>query len=445
MSKGNSLISAANKTGQSAGKGNLGGFVLGMLIGIIWTPCAGPILGSILTLIALQKNLGQASALLISYAIGAGLPMLAIAYGGQALTTKIKRVAKYSQRIQKFFGVILIFLAIAIYFQYDTFIEGKILNIFPSLGTTLEEGLISNSNKSTKSEAGIPAPEFTGISKWLNSDPLTVKSLRGKVVLVDFWTYSCINCVRTLPHVTDWYNKYKDQGLVVIGVHSPEFAFEKDSNNVMMAISQYKINYPVAQDNNLSTWRAYSNNYWPAEYLIDQNGNVVYTHFGEGEYDVTENTIRTLLGISGDVGINNGQDLTGVQSPEMYFGTEREQYLSPYQQPSLVSADYSLPSILDLNQFALGGRWKFLSDRANLSEGSGEIKLHFSSGKLFMVAESLNNPVTLNITVDGQPQPDVVVGPSQLYTLFDSEKYTDHVVDIKISGPGFDAFTFTFG
>ena len=445
MARASSLIGLASKAGRSAGQGNFGAFILGAIIGIIWAPCAGPILGSILTLIALQKNFGQASLLLISYAIGAGIPMLVIAYGGQALTTKIKSIAKYSLRIQQTFGIILIILAGAIYFQYDTLIESKLLASLPSFGTNIENGLINSFTDKNKSNSSVPAPEFNGITHWLNSDPLTMQSLRGKVVLVDFWTYSCINCVRTLPYVTSWYNKYKDQGFVVIGVHSPEFAFEKDTNNVKTAIAQYKITYPVAQDNYLSTWSAYGNEYWPAEYLINQDGSVVYTHFGEGEYDVTENAIRGLLGLSGNVSVNNGQDLSQVNSPEMYFGTDREQYLSASQQPSNVPINYTLPNNLSLNQFALEGKWKFFPDRASLTEGNGKIKLRFSSAKLFMVAQSLIQPITLSITVDGKAQPNVTINGSQLYTLFDSNNYTEHTIEINIPSPGLDAFTFTFG
>jgi thiol-disulfide isomerase/thioredoxin len=372
--------------------------------------------------------------------------MLVIAYGGQILTTKIKHIARYSQRLQQIFGVILIFLAIAIYFQYDTLIQAKLLSAFPSLSNGLEQKLAVNFNDiGAKSKDMKPAPEFAGIGEWLNSEPLTMKSLHGKVVLVDFWTYSCINCVRTLPHVTEWYDKYKDDGLVVVGVHAPEFSFEKDTENVKAAIAQYKINYPVAQDNNLLTWRAYNNQYWPAEYLIDQAGNIVYTHFGEGEYDVTENAIRKLLGLDGEVGVDNGQDLSGIRSPEMYFGTDREQYLAWQQNASSVPINYSLPNSLSLNQFALEGKWQFDADKITLKANSGKIKLHFSAAKVFMVAQSLDQPMTLNISVDGKSEPSVTVQASELYNLFNSDKAGNHLLEIDIPEAGFEAFTFTFG
>ncbi len=290
-----------------------------------------------------------------------------------------------------------------------------------------------------------PAPEFSGINKWLNSDPLTIQQLRGKTVLVDFWTYSCINCIRTLPYVTKWYDTYKDQGFVVVGVHTPEFAFEKVTGNVQTAIKRFKINYPVAQDNDYATWNNYNNQYWPAKYLIDKNGNIVYTHFGEGKYDVTENAIRQLLELDTTVGADTIRPLQGqVGSPEMYFGTARLEFLSADQKPSLAPAPFTLPANLKLNTFALEGEWQFFPDKIVLTKGPGKIKLHFSAGKLHIVAES-PQPVALKITVDGRPQPDAIVNISQLYTLFDSNDYSDHTIEIEIPETGFEAFAFTFG
>jgi thiol-disulfide isomerase/thioredoxin len=289
------------------------------------------------------------------------------------------------------------------------------------------------------------APEFKGITNWLNSGPLTIAGLKGKVVLIDFWTYSCINCIRTMPYVTKWYDTYKDQGLVIIGVHTPEFAFEKDASNVADAIKRFNIHYPVAQDNDYGTWNAYGNQYWPAEYLIDKTGHIVYTHFGEGEYDQTENAIRELLGLNSTAKPDNGQDLSQVASPEMYFGTDREHNLTGQQSPSSVPQNYTSPSQLNLNEFSLDGNWQFAADKATLVKGSGKIKLHFSSGRVYFVAESIGQPTTLHITVDGQIQPDVTVGASELYTLFNSNNYKDHQLEIDIPTGGLDAFTFTFG
>jgi thiol-disulfide isomerase/thioredoxin len=289
------------------------------------------------------------------------------------------------------------------------------------------------------------APGFTGISHWINSPPLSMEKLRGKVVLIDFWTYSCINCLRTLPHLKSWWAKYQDKGLVIVGVHSPEFDFEKKTANVEAAVKKYGIGWPVAQDNAMATWNAWNNRYWPAEYLIDQHGNVVMHHFGEGHYMETENAIRKLLDLEPmtheDVAAAN---LSRVGSPEMYLGSRRVRNMANPITPLFLSHDYKAPARLDLNKYALQGSWRMRGEYAQLTGDSGEIRLHFKSGKLHMVASS-DQPVTLSITVDGNKQPSVTVQQSRLYTLFDSDNYNDHVVTIKIPKKGFKAFTFTFG
>src|SRR5258708_1679348 len=442
----NNLINRASEAGN-ARRDNLGGFILGMTLGVIWTPCAGPVLGAILTLIATQSNLARSGTLLAAYALGAGIPMLAIAYGSQVVTTKVRSIARYSTRIQQVFGAFIILLAVAMYYQYDIKIETQLAGLFPASNLESKFAKIDSSGNQTMAKIDFQnygaAPEFVGINHWFNSDPLTIKQLRGKVVLVDFWTFSCINCIRTLPYVTKWYDTYKDKGLVVVGVHTPEFEFEKDTANVENAIKRHKINYPVAQDNNFVTWNNYSNQYWPAEYLIDKNGDVVYTHFGEGNYDHTENAIRTLLGLNMETSQVNGPDFSRVGSPEMYFGTNRLQYLRSQQRPSETEQTYLLPNDLALNNFALNGAWKFSGESATLAKPNGTIKLKFHSGKVHMVVESAK-PQKIKITVDGKSQPDVMVSQSQLYTLFDSNDYNDHVIEISIPEAGFQTFSFSF-
>ncbi len=459
------LINNAGQIGRMPG--DLGGLLLGMVLGIVWTPCAGPILATILALISTQGANGKSLILLVAYALGAGIPMLVIAYGSQYLTTKVKSISKYSALLQQFFGVLVLCLAVAMFFQVDVKIEAKLTAFFPQ--SEIENKLIkhgnpisinpTNSATSTILVSGQKinaednskivledfgtAPEFSDITGWLNSKPLKMSELRGKVILIDFWTYSCINCIRTLPFVTNWYDKYKDNGLLVIGVHTPEFAFEKDSQNVKTAIDRFKINYPVAQDNNYGTWSAYKNQYWPAEYVIDQNGKIVHEHFGEGEYDVTENLIRQLLGLDKDLGAKTST-LGKIGSPEMYFEPSRLEFLTSAQKPSFEPATYTLPSSLYINSFALDGVWKFTEDHAELTEPHGKIRLNFNSGKLFMVAAS-DHPITITITVDGKKQPDQVIQASQLYEIFDSTEYNRHTVDIEIPEAGFQAFTFTFG
>ena len=461
-------ITGAQNISQKAGPGNFGGFVLGLLLGLIWTPCAGPVLGSILTLIATRTNIAHAGILLLAYAIGAGLPMLAIAYGGQFVTSRIRILYKYTNAVQKIFGALILSLAIAMYFQYDLKLQAKILEKYNFTGleekflkpeikkeTAGQNLLNQNGQNNQMINLNLPnygqAPEFSGIQNWLNLpageaglQPLTMQQLKGKVVLIDFWTYSCINCIRTLPYVTKWYDTYQDQGFVIVGVHTPEFEFEKVTENVKTAIDRYNIHYPVAQDNSFSTWNAYNNLYWPAHYLIDKEGNVRYYHFGEGNYDETENAIKYLLGlpgpVAGDGQMRNGQ----IKTPEIYFGTKRLEYLTDSQKTTMPGEGYVFPERLESNHFALEGKWQFGTENVKLKEGSGKIKMKFYSGKIHMVAQA-NKMITVNIFVDGKPAGTVDIDQSDLYTLYDSQDYREHEIIIEVPKAGLEVFTFTFG
>lgn len=288
------------------------------------------------------------------------------------------------------------------------------------------------------------APEFRGIEHWLNSDPITMKELKGKVVLVDFWTYSCINCIRTLPYVTGWYDKYKDNGFVVVGVHTPEFAFEKDTNNVQTALKRFGITYPVAQDNDYATWSAYNNRYWPAHYLIDQNGNVVYTHFGEGKYAETEQAIQQLLGLSNEQEMDEKVTNTSIQTPEIYLGLARNELMSNDTKPSQSTQHYSFPTSQKLNTFSVEGSWSFDDEYAKLTESSGKIRLRYSAQNVYMVAQS-KTTATVTVLVDGAPVRKVDVKNSSLYTLFEGKNPGEHLLELQIQGNEFEAFTFTFG
>ncbi len=456
------LSTKASLISQKAGSKNFGGFVLGMILGLIWTPCAGPILGSILTLIATQANFGQATVLLLAYSAGAGMPMLAIAYGGQAITSKVRVLAQYANTIQKLFGGIILLLAIAMYFQYDLKLQAKILNYYSF--PTLEEKLLKpklnkadnilaaaeTTNKiPSKNNTDLPnygqAPGFKDIISWINTDKnINISDLKGKVVLVDFWTYSCINCIRTLPYVTSWYEKYKDQGFVVIGIHTPEFEFEKVLSNVKTATKRYDINYPVALDNNFGTWNNYNNHYWPAHYLIDRDGNIRFKHFGEGKYEETENNIAQLLGMEAKITKQTTEENKNIRTPEIYFGTDRLEYLTKSQSPAKSDKEFSLPSQLESNHFALSGTWKFEPEHVALTGNTGIIKMNFFAGKIHMVAKSAK-PINVQITVDGKKQPPVAIYMSDLYTLFDSNDYATHEIIIEIPEAGLEVYTFTFG
>ncbi|MEZ4180071.1 MAG: thioredoxin family protein [Candidatus Doudnabacteria bacterium] len=290
-----------------------------------------------------------------------------------------------------------------------------------------------------------PAPEFVGVSKWLNSDALKITDLKGKVVLVDFWTYSCINCIRTLPYVTDWYEKYKNNGLVVVGVHTPEFAFEKVTSNVQAAIERYKISYPVAQDNNYKTWQAYDNRFWPAHYLIDKDGNIMYTHFGEGQYEQTEKAIRTLLGLEGDFVAPLMPEANQAQTPEIYLGTARlGKSYGGVETPSQEEQIYTLPPKLSSNKFALEGKWQFSPEAITHTNGYAKLKLNFNAANAFMVAES-PNPVAIKVWIDGVQTKGLVINKSDLYTLFESSEGGAHTLEIEVPEGGLQIFTFTFG
>lgn len=286
------LADLAQRLGNRAGAGYAGGLLLGLSLGLLWTPCAGPVLASVLALIATDQQVQHASSVLIAYSVGAGLPMLLIAYGGQAVTAKARGFSRIAGALRKVFGAMVIASAAAMYFQVDVAAVAWVSRLF---GSDVE----ASTDNATHFSVGIPAPEFSGIDNWFNSAPLTMHSMKGKVVLIDFWTYDCINCANTLPYVKRWHEMFKDQGLVVVGVHTPEFPFERETENLRRAIARWGIDYPVAQDNGFKTWNAWSNEYWPAVYLVDRAGRVVFHHDGEGDYERIEKEIQTALDEAG--------------------------------------------------------------------------------------------------------------------------------------------------
>ncbi len=289
-----------------------------------------------------------------------------------------------------------------------------------------------------------PAPELTGITKWINSDAQTIAGLKGKVVLINFWNYSSINSVKAFPYLTKWSKDYKDAGLAVIGVHTPEFAFEKVTGNLENAIKAHSISYPVAQDNNYKTWQEYHNQFWPAYYLIDRDGNLVFTHFGEGNYDGIEKAARILLGLEGQYATPQLEESNQANTPEIHLGLVRQNGFGNTEDAETTEQIFAFPEKLGANKFALEGRWRFNQEAAIHTQGFGRIKLNFDAAKVFLVAES-SKPTNLKIYVDGKLVKGVVVQESDLYQLFDSIAGGKHTMEIEIPDGEFKAFTFTFG
>ena len=473
------LTSAFGQKGQKLGDDFNSGFVTGASLGIVWSPCAGPILAAIATLAASGQISLNVILVTIFYILGVGIPLFIFAYGGQQIITKTRFISKYTGRIQQVFGILMILTAVAIYTNYDTYIQTKILDAFPGFNSAITN--VGNNNQVQKQldilkgkqsqvvdtsgllNTNTPAPELLGGTKWLNSDePLSLADLKGKVVLVDFWTYTCINCIRTLPHVTSWYEKYKDKGFVVIGVHTPEFAFEHDTNNVLGAIKQFNINYPVVQDNNYAIWNSYNNNAWPAEYLIDAKSNIRREAIGEGEYDKTERAIQALLAEAGqkvNAKLDNMPDQTPqIQlSPETYLGSARMQYYFPSANTGAVNQSFTLSSNLSQNSFSLGGHWNITSDTA-VTGTNAVLNYNFYANKVFLVLRpGSSRNAKVRVFLDGKEVDSsnagsdvingvVTIDSDRLYNLIDLKGNVGvHILKLEFEDAGIEVFAFTFG
>ena len=459
-----------------------GGLITGLALGIVWAPCSGPILASIATLAATNKVSAQVVLVTLFYVAGVSIPLFGFAVGGQRLLVNSRRLSKYTGKIQIASGVVLILTAIAIQTNYDKTLEAKLLNAIPSYSSALTKiesgsgvtkalnslkgksnGVLSSRNTSGLFNTNTPAADFSGGTKWLNpSTPLTLAGLRGKVVLVDFWTYTCINCIRTLPHVTAWYNKYQPYGLQVVGVHSPEFAFEKDTNNVLSAIKRFNIKYPVVQDNKLDIWNAYNNQYWPAEYLIDAKGNVRRVDFGEGQYDQMEQAIQALLA---DAGAKIPSSLTGVRdatpkiqnTPETYFGSARSEY--GYPQPINVNGTFAFttPKVVPVNQFSFGGKWKIADEYAEATAGSTITESFAATHVYFILKPSkVGAQDRVLVSLNGKPligpyagadvkAGELLVDSDRLYEVYNSGQPSRGTLTFTFVNAGTQAYTFTFG
>lgn len=458
----------STKNDQSEGFG--GGFLLGISLGLIWTPCVGPILAAVISLAITGSVSGQAALITLAYSMGTALPMLAIIYGGRGIIAKVPGLTRNLGKIQKVFGVLMILTAAAIFFNYDRKFQTYILEKFPNYGvglTQLEDNALIRGELDKLGEkmsefdlSGAQAPELIPGGEWFNSEPLTLASLKGRVVLVDFWTYSCINCIRTLPYLRSWHEKYSDKGLTIIGVHTPEFEFEKDAGNLAEAIQDFELAYPIVQDNNYETWRAYKNRYWPAKYFIDHEGQLRATHFGEGEYDESEETIRKLLQEAGyeldDAKVQNEQYRTYSRTPETYLGYSRiENFASPEKIKKNTLTTYSYPEKLGKNEIAYKGDFVFEDEKALPKQGAS-LSINFESKEVFLVM----NPVSetageVQVYLDGDLVTEfagkdvkdgmVKVTEDRLYRLIDLPSPGSHILELKFNDDNTEIYAFTFG
>lgn len=443
----------ASLQAKGSGNGFWGGFILGAALGLVWTPCAGPILAAITTLVATSTVTLDIFLLTLSYTLGTALPLIAIIWGGNWLTTSLRG---YTELIRKIFGGMMILAALAMAFHWDVALQQWTLKYFPMINVEdnvrVQEELnrLRQQGKTAAQLRGgqidTPMPEFAGIADWINSKPLTPQELRGKAVLVDFWTYSCINCVRTLPYLKKWYADYKDKGFVLVGVHTPEFEFEKDLTNVQEAVKRFGIQYPVPLDNSYATWENYNNRYWPAHYLIDQQGIIRDVHFGEGAYLDTENAIRALLDLPPLAESSVHVEQVPL-TPETYLGYARAaSYTGQLVKDS--SHNYSMPKP-SLDEVALKGPWTASDESIRSDSGTSTLTLHFQGANAYLVMGA-DSPQTVGIQLDNASPstPDTSHGKLTVssYKMYHLAATTsgEHTLILTVPN-GVSLFAFTFG
>jgi cytochrome c biogenesis protein CcdA/thiol-disulfide isomerase/thioredoxin len=434
-----------------------GGLLLGAALGLVFVPCAGPVLAAV-TVVAASRDLGlDVVVLTLAYALGAALPMLLVAAGGR-WASGMRSVREHAQGVRRALGVVVGLTALAIALGADSRFQTAVPGYTESLQKRIERSSTADrrldrltGRQHSAAGEGLrdfgAAPEFAGISRWLNTPeghPLTVAGLRGKVVLVDFWTYSCINCLRTLPYLRAWDKAYRDKGLQIVGVHTPEFAFEHEADNVRGAVGRLGVRYPVALDNDYGTWNAYGNRYWPAKYLIDRAGHVRFVHFGEGAYGETEQVIRRLLAEKPQAELVSSRIDEAMPSrrttPETYLGYQRLASLGNAGVASDREAPYVLPDRLAPDQFAYGGRWRVESERA-IAGNNARLRLRFRAREVNLV---LGGKGPVEVRLDGRRVRTVTVDGSRLYTLLDLPRLSTGLLELRVAR-GIAGYAFTFG
>ncbi|MGH2953038.1 MAG: cytochrome c biogenesis protein DipZ [Solirubrobacterales bacterium] len=468
-----------------AGDGFGSGMLLGASLGLVYTPCAGPILAGVITVSAAQDFTAGKLAVALSYAVGSGAVLYLVMLGGRRVTDAFK---PHRARIQAAMGVAMVAVAVAMTADLDLEFQNAIADDLPAVlvnpSGELEQseavadelaavrgGHGATEGGAAEAEAGVelpdygPAPDFVAPGEWFNSEPLSIGELTNaedRVVLIDFWTYTCINCIRTLPYLRAWDAEYRDDGLVIVGVHSPEFSFERDAGNVAEAIDDHGIEYPVVQDNEFGTWTVFGNQYWPAKYLIDADGRVRFAHFGEGEYETTEAAIRALLRDAGDEEIGRGagpQDAETadprLRTPETYLGADRaEGFVNGPIRPGEQGFEPVSAERLPLNGFAYGGRWRIADTSARAVSGA-QLNLGFKARRVFLVLGSPAGPAGVEVELDGRPVPDRLAGEDvsggratideqRLYRLVELPRAGRHALGLRFD-PGVTGYAFTFG
>lgn len=438
MTQGLTWVGAAFSTKNKTQGGFGNGVLLGGLIAIIWTPCAGPILAAIIVQTVLQQTTALSFFILLAFALGAVIPLFIISLYGKKIMSTFTFFTTRAELFRKCLGAVIIISVVYMIYFANTVVSPSTRQMGIKASTALIGGLWHS----------YPEPKIVGITAWINSPPLRLSDLKGKVVLIDFWTYSCINCLRSLPYVKDWYQHYHDKGLVVIGIHTPEFDFEKDLGNVSAAVQRDGILYPVALDNQFATWLNFNNHYWPAHYLINKQGEVVYEHFGEGDYDVTENNIRFLLGINelATLSTGIGEPVAYSQTPETYLGYERsDANLSPNVLKDKASK-YHFPPSLPVNAWGLDGFWQVNADSIMAVEANAALKIHFKARKAFIVmGNSTTKPIQVKVRLNNGEEKSLSVDKYSIYSVVSQQQFSSGYLEIIAMAPGIKVYTFTFG
>ena len=445
------------------------GFGLGLVLGVLFVPCAGPVLAAIVVAGATGSIGLPTTTLTMAFAIGAALPLLVFALAGRRISERVSAFRRRQRTVRVAGGVAMILLAVALVFDVPAALQRTIPDYTASLQDNvggeqqIQEklnlgGIVTDENRqlSNCSNGGHelqdcgPAPEIKGIAQWLNTPdgaPVDLRSLRGKVVLVDFWAYSCINCQRSIPHLTGWYNTYRDQGFTVIGVHTPEYAFEKVSANVESGARKLGINYPIALDNGFSTWTNYRNRYWPARYLIDANGTVRHIKLGEGDYGVTEKLIRDLLQDAHPAvklpPATESTDTTPAsdRTPETYLSVGKVVNYGDTEKYDEGAATFTYPPAQPPDTFTLSGPWILDYQGATAAGTDAAIRLNYHAKDVYIVAGGTG---TITVNRDGKIKTVAISGPPNLHQIVDDAESGAAHLEVRVS-QGLQVFSFTYG